>query len=227
MLVVLILVGSTVYLFTGNLKLKRENADLQTQAEKTGRKAEAIKKKYTEQKAVAASMQRAKMAADSQMRTLESEMAAAEETITELTNAGNALKIELRKKEESLKLAMQDKQKAYKELEGRLEASVKALSDAEEIILKNKAELADLMNVKSDLEGQLEEASSKIDRVVVHNEKLAELSMEVLAEFDDRNVFESLLEKEPFTQAKRVDLEKMIQEYIDRIEDDELSESDM
>ena len=107
---------------------------------------------------------------------------------------------------------------------GESQAKVK---QANAIIRDKDADLAKRDSNIKRLQSDLKNANQKIDRVVSHNAKLAELSQELLVKFDKKGIFSELLEKEPLTQEKRVDLEKMIQEYLDRIDKDTITDSDL
>ncbi|HVJ51895.1 MAG TPA: hypothetical protein VM689_05500 [Aliidongia sp.] len=69
-------------------------------------------------------------------------------------------------------------------------------------------------------------ASQLTPRVGVCEEKnaaLYKLGLEVLAKFEDKDVFDELKEDEPFTQIARVKLENLVQDYQDKFHDQKIS----
>jgi chromosome segregation ATPase len=216
-------VGIGVVLFIKNIQLKNDNTGLETEIAKLEGREKAIKKKYSEEKAKATALQRAKMAADSKTRTLQTQIDEFEDEKARIQDEHNAAVVKLEKMIADAKSELAQLIESRDGLKARYDETSKKLKTANENIRSQKKELADRDDEIKSLNAEVDTALRKIDRVVNHNKALAELGEEVLAEFDDRNVFDSLLEKEPFTQAKRVALEQMIQEYLDRIDDDVLT----
>jgi chromosome segregation ATPase len=225
-LTAVLLVGLIVFLFVGNMKLKNQISELNIQVEKTDRKAEAIKKKYSEEKAKATALQRAKMAADSQMRTLETEIESLQKEMELTRGDQDAVIKEKERKLEKVKSALSDLSKEYDALNARYTELVEKLGTANNDIQDLEKDLAERRDKIRNLQSELKTANRKIDRIVGHNRELAEIGEELLAELDSHDAFDSLLEKEPFTQAKRVSLEKMIQEYLNRIDNEVLIGTD-
>jgi chromosome segregation ATPase len=56
-----------------------------------------------------------------------------------------------------------------------------------------------------------------------HNRKLGALSTELLGRYADKGVMDAMMEREPLTQIKRVELENLVQQYDDRIAESQIT----
>jgi chromosome segregation ATPase len=226
MALLVILLGLSVFLFVKNTQVKKRNAGLQESIAKTEARENAIKKKYSEEKAKATALQRAKIASDSQIRTLETEVESLQEEMEKARGDQGVVIRGLEKKLETVKSALSELSKEYDAMNDKYAETVENLGKADNEIENLENDLAERRDEIRSLQSELKTALRKIERVVSQNKALAEIGEELLAEFDSQNVFDSLMEKEPFTQAKRVSLESMIQEYLNRIDDEVLTGTD-
>lgn len=216
----------SVLLLVKNNQLKGEIASLDDVLAKTERKAKGLKKKYAEEKAKGSALQRAKLAADAEKRELET-------TITELkkrTEASQGSKDRLisqlkgkiggfEKKLDQLSKRNDGLKNEYFLVASKLKQAVGELKIRDADLAKRKGDIQSLTS-------QLNITMRKLERAVGHNKKLAGLAEDLLVQFDEKGFFSSMLEKEPFTQKKRLHLERMIQEYMDRIDKETLVTSD-
>lgn len=221
-----IFLALSVFLYIKNLQLKKFNTELQETVAKTESREKAIKKKYSEEKAKATALQRAKLASDSQMRALEAEVETLQAEMDRTSGDKDMIIKEMEGKLEKVKSALSEMSKQYDTLSARFTESVEKLGKANNEIQNLETEVAEHREEIRVLQSDLKTANRKLDRAVGHNAELAEIGEELLAEFDNQNVFDSLLEKEPFTQAKRVSMETMIQEYLNRIDNEIITGTD-
>lgn len=223
---ILFFVSLSAFLVVKTIQLKNANTGFQEDIEEMVRKESALKQKYSEEKAKANTMQRAKLSADSRTRTLESEIETLKKSLEKAQNSQDTVVSELKKDVEALKVSLTRVKEERDTLKTRYDDISEEIKVAGEMIKKKSGELSERDDVIKELQSRLAETLRKIDRAVDHNRKLSVMAEELLAEFDDRNVFTSLMDKEPFTQQKRVRLERMIQEYLDRIDSDLISDPD-
>ena len=73
------------------------------------------------------------------------------------------------------------------------------------------------------LSGQMKDTQQQLGACTTHNQRLADLSGELLARYRDRGFFDVLLAKEPVTGLRRVELEKLEQDYRGKIRDERLA----
>lgn len=221
------LIAISLFLFIKTIQLKKSNTGLLDDIETMERREVALKQKYSEEKAKANTMQRAKLASDSQIRSLENELETIKKEILEENANQSDLISGLKKNVNACKNNLAELTEEKDRLSARLNEESGKLAEAVEIITKMDGKLVSRQDEITELQSQLTEMVRKVERAVAHNKRLAELAEELLAELDSRNVFTSLLEKEPFTQQKRIRLERMIQEYLDRIDSEILTDSDL
>jgi chromosome segregation ATPase len=219
-------VGLSVVLFIETIKLKADNSTLMADIQKAEEKSKALSKKYSEEKAKNNVLQRGKMAADSQLRELSSKLETQGRQEQDACDEQEARAREMKKSAEACKSELSTLTNEIGKLKGRYGDLAAKIKENDDTLKKKDKELESRQGEIQSLKSQLKATGEKVDLAVNHNKQLSTLSKELLAEFDDQDVFQSLLKKEPFTQQKRVRLEKMIQEYLDRIDKDTLRKSE-
>jgi len=69
-----------------------------------------------------------------------------------------------------------------------------------------------------DTEKALRNLDQKYDQCAEHNARLYTIASEVVKKYENKGVMSSLVEKEPFTQVKKVEMERLVQDYKDKID---------
>ena len=69
-----------------------------------------------------------------------------------------------------------------------------------------------------DREKDLKTLDKKYDQCAEHNVRLYGISGELLKRYEQKGILGTMLQKEPFTQIKKVELEKLVQDYKERID---------
>lgn len=77
----------------------------------------------------------------------------------------------------------------------------------------------------SEREGELKDLHGKYNRCAENNARLYGIGEELIDKYKKKGVMGTLLEKEPFTQIKKVELEALVQEYRDKIDQQKLKTS--
>ena len=100
---------------------------------------------------------------------------------------------------------------------GRTKARLKQTEDRlREVIGKYRELAANLQKTKvdkSDLEHRLAQETRRREDAEAKNEKLYQLNAELVKKFDDKGVMDALLQHEPFTGIKEVQIENIKQDY--------------
>ena len=105
------------------------------------------------------------------------------------------------------------------EWRGKHQAMTEEYLAARKTISERDATIAKMEDSISQLESDLQFATRTKDRYLKNNHQMASTAQSILARYDDDGVFaDTLLRAEPFTQLKKVELEKLIQEYLDNID---------
>lgn len=170
-----------------------------------------LKNKYAEQKSMAEAMLRAKQAADSGSREAE-----------RLKLENEKLQEEKQRGEQAL--ARQEGQMT--ELKDRFaqqrSAFDKLKEESNQSILEKKQKITELTSERDALKASLNQETGQHARCKKNNAELAALSTEVVKKYKNKGVLGSIVKGEPLTQLKKVEHEKLCQEYLDTIDKDTL-----
>lgn len=60
--------------------------------------------------------------------------------------------------------------------------------------------------------------AQQIETCESHNVKLLQVNHDLLGQYQNKGLFDAMLQREPLTQLKRVEIENIVQEYQDRID---------
>lgn len=219
-MVVIAGIGGTVFFAMEDIKGKRAIAQLEETLERAEKTKALLKRKYAEEKAKANSFQRAKLAVEGQKRQLEGQYAELEKQLAAMKNQKKAsvgkIQQELetaRAEAQRLRGAIEKWRVRHDELTGRLKTASEKIQQHEATIGTQSEEIAVL---KSDYQREY----SRGKRFLAHNQKMAAISESILARYDAKGIHSVLIKAEPFTKLKKVELEKIIQNYLDDIDDE-------
>ena len=180
------------------------------------RKTALLQTKFTEEKALAAQLLRAKS-------TSEGQSASAQAELEQLKRDASSLREESKRRALTLEQKANESAEAYARLKAERDEterhSTKSLREQEEQVKRLAAE-------KDRLERELAKANEKLSLYGTHNAKLCVIATELLEAYEKKGVLGALLQKEPFLQVKRVEVERLVQEYRDRIEQNRLKKGD-
>jgi chromosome segregation ATPase len=175
--------------------------------------------------------------ADAQVQRSGNADARVAQQLQQLSNEKVALQSEnskLKQELEQIKAQLQKAEASSKKLEGRnraLEASAgrgtAASQQAEEQLERNRIQLQELVtkfretaqtlrDVEADgatAKSQLAVKEREVKTCIDRNAALYNLNTEVLDRMENRGLWSSLTEREPFTRLKRVELENLIDDY--------------
>jgi chromosome segregation ATPase len=225
-LILLLSFGAAVFFYFETTKLSKTVQTLEHDIDRAEKVGVLLKRKYAEEKAGAAAMHRQALYAEGQKRQAEQKV---EALTAELKNYETNKKLELKKWEDKLsqataeidrlKEANEKWRETYNERTELLKQTIAKLKDKEAVVERQGEKIAGL-------ESDLERENRRNERYLGHNKKMAAISKSILAKYDDKGVFTSLKQVEPFTQLKQVELEKIIQEYLDGLDGAVIRETD-
>jgi chromosome segregation ATPase len=208
--------GGSIWLGYSAHSLGLERDALRQDVARLESREKLMQKKIAEEKALAGRYQRAQS-------DLESELRAADARIAEVMGEKELItaRFEELKKQPPVQgdaelLATVDKLKEniaqwktrFEELR---EESINTLKERDE---KNAA----LADENQKLTASLSQETQQHNRCRKNNAGLASLSRELAEKYEKKNALDSLSAKEPLTQFDKVELEKLIQEYLDKID---------
>jgi chromosome segregation ATPase len=199
--------------------LKVENAGLREQSVSLERKMRQSVSKLDEQRAVADRNGSAKANLDGELRV-------AEARIHELTNKLAADKARLQAEADKLRSSGETAATSHRqEMEKSKDAVAQWSAKYEELRADSSTKLrerderiASLTGEKQKLNAKLETEKHEHEYCRQANGRFADLSKELLEKFEKKGVFDTLKRKELFTQLSKVELEKLIQDFKDKID---------
>ena len=221
----LLLVGVSGYLGYRLYNLSEAHTALGKELDRTNHKVELLQRKYSEQKAQATALQRAKLTVEGLKRQAEMKAEALEKELAEQKAVIASMENKDHAKVKALEARLAEKQDLIEQWKTKYGELSDAFKKAKQMIGERDATIAKLEDSNRELEANLEFARRTRDRYLAHNQKLAATSQSILARYDEDGVFgKTILDVEPFTQIKKVELEKLIQEYMDQIDDQVIRE---
>ena len=194
-----------------------ERKNLKTEVAALNNRAALLEKKYGEQKAMTEAMLRAKQAVESQARDAEFKLSEQEKRNGELETA----LAESAEKIARINTSYEETIKTQKERFASLRDSYDKLrEESNTIIRKKNQEITRLTHERDALSASLNQETFQHKRCREHNSRLAVLTDELVEQYRNKGFLGGT--PEPFTQLKKVEMEKICQEYRDRIDDETL-----
>ncbi len=208
----------------GHVQLEKTRRALESEIQGLEDLNALLKKKYAEQKALNGQFMRAKAQMEGRQRALQKELDEARAELESASGGEAALRAEARKKEGEIATL----NRRVTEIERHLEEErkkQKQMTATHEAALKEAArERAALERTRDDLEADLGRSRREMERCREHNSRLCTIARELVEKYENKGVADALAQKEPFTQVERVEVEKLVQEYLDRIDDEKLKQ---
>lgn len=216
--IILFTAAFTIALLYGNYRLEKQRVLMQSEIDKSRRKAEQLQRRYVEQKATADRLQRMNVSLNGQKNTLQMEMDRKKTEYADLEN--DFKKLESLENETSGKLV--ECKKSYSnvltennELQGRLEDEKTLLTETKK---EHEEQIKKLEKDRDDRISELRSLESRMESCRKKNARLCIIAEELLDRYENKGIMTSLLQKEPMTQIKKVELEKLTHEYKENIE---------
>jgi chromosome segregation ATPase len=214
------LIGLSGYLGYRLSEMTKAHEAVSKDLSRMSHRADLLQKKYTEQKSQTAAIQRAKLTVEGLKR--QAEMKA--EGMAKKLEAQAAEIATIEKKTEAKIKALEARIVARDEAIDKWKEShagiTEKLREARKTIREHEASIAKLEEKNQELESELQFATRTRNRYLAENKVMAATAQSILARYDDNGIFaETITNVEPFTQIKKVELEQLIQSYLDDIDD--------
>lgn len=197
--------------FLYNMDLERKG--LYAEVATLTTRAELLQKKYTNQKAQTEAMLRAKQAVESRARDAEFKVTELEKEKTELEESIAGHEQEMRALRAQFDEAIANENKRYTALRNAFD---NLRTESQNIIKEKNQAITVLTNERDTLDASLKQVTFQNNRCREHNGLLVKLTDELVGKFKDDSAFK--IGNEPFAQLKKVEIEKICQDYRDRID---------
>ena len=218
-IVLIVLLGLSGYLGFRLYTLAEDHAALSEDLRRTAHRSDLLQQKYAEQKAQTAALQRAKLTveglkrqAEMKAETLEKELERQKAEIAAMQKKGGGMV-------KALEARLAEKEGVLAQWKAKYAELSEAFQQAKKIIGERDAAIAKMEENTRQLESELQFTTRTRDRYLANNKEMAATAQSILARYDEDGVFaKTLLDVEPFTQIKKVELEQLIQDYLDSID---------
>jgi chromosome segregation ATPase len=226
-LLIVLLIGLSGYLGYRLNKLGKAHAALSQDLKKTAHRADLLQRKYAEQKAQAAALQRAKLTVEGLKRQAEMKADALAKEVEEKAAVIASLKKRTGGEVNALEARIAAKDEAIAQWKEKYASLTDALRQAKTTLRERDETIATMEDNARELESELQFATRTRDRYLANNRQMAVTAQSILARYDEKGVFaNTILNVEPFTQIKKVELEQLIQDYMDSIDDHTIREEE-
>lgn len=179
---------------------------------------ELLNRKYKEEKAFVGRLQRENLGLSGQVRQAKLDVQKIKEEMAGFREVKAALEKKLAacgkrqlKSTETIERLTSD----YGKLDKQHKETVLKLKATEQ---KNSSLKADIQSLNADLR----QAENQNRRYFNHNERLSRIARELVARIEDKELGSSIMVKERLIQFKRAELENLLQDYLDRIDDEKI-----
>ena len=188
-------------------------------------KAMMLKKGYSEQKALAENSLRARQAAEAKAARTNQLLADREADGKELKAKVAELAAQAETQQEAQKRQEGQVREAIAQWKAKVDELTGSVATSQAKIREQQARIAELNTVVTTTKAQLESESRQYTSCREKNVTLASLARELANSYRQKGVLDILATKEPLTKLNKVKLEKLIQEYLDRIDSQALPQT--
>lgn len=202
-------VGLLIGFGVSRVQAEKKETAFQNKIKEASRKIAFIQKKMSEEKTEATVFMEQKFQGD----------------LATLRNENKSLAGQMgRSKEQMLKLEMKSRETD--------EAYVKAKKESDEAIAKNRKDIQEMeLNIrdldnklkkvtaeKQAIQKELKKTAQDLDHSEANNARLSVIAEDLVKKYRDKGLGTVLMEKEPLTQIRKVELEQLVREYKEKIE---------
>ncbi len=206
--------GYTCY----ELKVSRDGlADDLVRAES---RIKLLSQKYKENKAQVGRLQRESLALNGKLRQAKLDLEKAESVFAEKFSQKSAITDKLKgdlkfcsREREQLTTSYKELQIEHKKLNLAHRQTSASLSEREKKLDSLNAEL-------QSLNSELKQITRQSERYEAHNLELAKIATQLVGRVERKELGSSVLVREPLIQFERVNVEKLLQEYLDKIDEE-------
>lgn len=216
--VILFIAGFTIALLYGNYRIEKQRKFMQSQIDKCEKKGELLQRRYVEQKATSERLQRLNVSLNGQKNTLQAELDQAKDEFLDLEIEFK--KMQALENEKSTKLAECEESSnellaKNMKLEGKLNEEKVLLT---ETIKEHEEQIKRLEKDRNARISEIKSLENRMESCVRKNARLCIIADELLNLYENKGLISSILQKEPMTQIKKVELEELANEYSKNIE---------
>lgn len=212
---VISMIGGTGY---AGWQLKKDRDNLAFELDRSENRNKLLEQKYKEQKAQTGRLQREKLMLNGKIRQAQMDAEKYKTENERLVSEMETIEDKFRKQLvvcENEKDAHDKLKAAYSELKDLNLKTTHTLRERE-------AEVAGLTADLAERTSELKRTIQMNKRYVAHNEKLSSIAQTLVGRVEKQELGSTILVKEPLIQYERVELEELLQTYLDKIDDEKV-----
>ena len=215
--------GTNAVLWYSRIQLVKQQDLLQEDVRGAEKRMALIKKKKSEESQIIRDQQsRERSSLAEQVQTAEERVGMLQKETSSISQQYESLQAQKKKLELELQTLASQKEEIMKSGE-KTKKELAELTAAHEKVQQNVKQLTEEKeNVKKTLESELEKVRQKLGQCESHNARLCAIANELINKYRTKGLVNTLLQKEPFTQLKRVEVDELMQEYQEKIEQQKL-----
>jgi predicted nucleic acid-binding Zn-ribbon protein len=210
-------IGLIIGFGVSQIQMKKEQKIFQDKIKEANRKIAFIQKKMTEEKTETAASMEQQFQSD--LDKLQNEKKALGGQLGELKDQMQKLDMKVRESEEAVARAKKESG----------EASARAKKELQEMERNNKDldhELTRITGEKQTIQAELKKATQDLAQCVSNNAELCIIAEELVERYRKKGLGAALMEREPLTQVRKVELEQLTQKYREEIEQQKIKRKD-
>ncbi|MBU0994152.1 MAG: hypothetical protein KJ737_16800 [Proteobacteria bacterium] len=216
-------VGITILALVGGLcffviSLNSEKKDLQVRYDTLTQKNELLLQKVREEKSKAGALMHKNNTIESQQAGLRGEIAAWEKKYNLSLAENHRLQDHMADQEKIHADKLNEFAGRYRALEQKKDEVEGKYKDALQVIAKKEQEIKTGLKTMDSFEAKLKRTDIRLNKCQEKNAELCNISTGLLDKIENQSVLGSILKNENFVQLKRVEVEKIAQEYQDKID---------
>lgn len=203
--VIALALGLAVGWGIGSMEVKKEQKICQKRLKEAGRKAANMQRKLENDKSEATTAVEIKCKAD--IDKLDSEKKA-------LASQAGKLKDNVLGLEKKLK----ETEDAFARIKIELANMGQKYAHATQHCSDLEHDLKNMTGERDKVQSELKRSGQALERCETNNARLVVMAEDLLKKYKDKGIGKAIMEKEPLTQIKKVELEQLAQEYKEEIE---------
>jgi len=209
-------VGLAIGLGVGSVNVKKEQKVFEEKIKDANKKMSYMKRKMSEEKSEAtAYIERQRQA---EIEALQGEKTALQGQMHKSRELAKTLGLKIREAEEAAARSKKESDESHARASRQIQELQASGNELESRLKKTGAE-------KQSLQAELAKTGSDLGKSVTNNARLCLIAEDLVKKYGDKGLGTVLMEKEPLTKFKKVELEQFVKKYKEEIDSLKLKKS--
>lgn len=203
----------------GVYSLYTERNRLAASLTETESKLAQVEKKFAQEKSLNQGLMRSKQSLEGLLRGMEANVKAANEEKERILAEKEHLEENWVKKAEAQNKVIDELTQRIEKIKTVRDEIIARYKEKVEIIQKNEQAIAELTHSLHETEYELKRTSKKLEICGEHNGRLCTINEELVEMYKNKGLVNVISVTEPLTQLRKVEMEKMVQQYKTKIDE--------